>query len=116
NPRPEQQPGPVDQQFPWMPIARDEIGVAEGQGDPRISQYFATTTLGPQPSSVPWCSAFVNFCVTRGGASGTNSALARSWLSWGQNAPVSCRGALSCSRVAARHWGTSAFMSVKMGR
>jgi len=69
-----------------MPIARDEIGVAEGQGDPRISQYFATATLGPQPSSVPWCSAFVNFCVTRGGATGTNSALARSWLSWGQNA------------------------------
>src|SRR5437868_6612273 len=30
--------------------------------------------------------------------------------------PVSCRGALSCSRVAARHWGTSAFMSVTMGR
>ena len=86
NPPPEQQPGPGAQQFPWMPIARDEIGVAEGQGDPRISQYFATTTLGPQPSSVPWCSAFVNFCVTRGGATGTNSALARSWLSWGQNA------------------------------
>ena len=81
NPRPEQQPGPGAQQFPWMPIARDEIGVAEGQGDPRISQYFATATLGPQPSSVPWCSAFVNFCVTRGGATGTNSALARSWLS-----------------------------------
>jgi uncharacterized protein (TIGR02594 family) len=86
NPPPEQQPGPGAQQFPWMPIARDEVGVAEGQGDPRISQYFATTTLGPQPSSVPWCSAFVNFCVARGGDTGTNSALARSWLTWGQNA------------------------------
>lgn len=86
DPPPEQQPAPGVQQFPWMPIARDEVGVAEGQGDQRISQYFATTTLGPQPSSVPWCSAFVNFCVARGGDTGTNSALARSWLTWGQNA------------------------------
>jgi uncharacterized protein (TIGR02594 family) len=85
DPPPEQRPPPGTREFPWMPIAREQIGVSEGAGDARISQYFATTTLGPQPSSVPWCSAFVNFCVERSGGTATNSALARSWLSWGQN-------------------------------
>ena len=85
DPPPEQQPAP-GQGFPWMPIARGELGVAEGAADARITEYFRTTSLGPEPSSVPWCSAFVNFCVERGGLIGTNSALARSWLTWGQDA------------------------------
>ena len=82
-PPPEQSAAP-GQEFPWMQIARAERGVAEGSGDPRIAEYFKTTSLGPQPSSVPWCSAFVNFCVAASGLVGTNSALARSWLVWGQ--------------------------------
>ncbi|MGE0258612.1 MAG: TIGR02594 family protein [Alphaproteobacteria bacterium] len=69
--------------FPWMAVAQAEMGVAEGD-NPRITEYFTTTTLGAQPDSVPWCSAFVNFCVTRSGNAGTNSALARSWLNWGE--------------------------------
>jgi uncharacterized protein (TIGR02594 family) len=69
--------------FPWMAIAQAELGVAEGD-NPRITEYFATTSLGPQPDSVPWCSAFVNFCVTKSGNNGTHSALARSWLNWGE--------------------------------
>jgi uncharacterized protein (TIGR02594 family) len=85
DPPPEQKDS-TGQDFRWMPIARGEIGVAEGPGDPRISEYFKTTSLGPQPSSVPWCSALVNFCVSSGGDVGTNSALARSWLTWGQDA------------------------------
>lgn len=94
DPPPEQQPAPGTQQFPWMPIARDEIGVSEGPGDQRISQYFASTSLGPQPSSVPWCSAFVNFCVERSGNVGTKSALARSWLSWGENSAALVPGCI----------------------
>lgn len=84
DPPPEPSPAP-GQAFPWMPIAREELGTTEGPGDARISDYFRTTSLGPQPSSVPWCSAFVNFCVEGSGNIGTHSALARSWLTWGQN-------------------------------
>jgi uncharacterized protein (TIGR02594 family) len=65
-----------------MSIAEGEIGVKEGN-NPRITEYFKTTTLGAQPDSVPWCSAFVNFCVTQSDNKGTDSALARSWLNWG---------------------------------
>jgi uncharacterized protein (TIGR02594 family) len=71
--------------FPWMAIAEGEIGVKEGN-NPRITEYFTTTSLGPQPDSVPWCSAFVNFCVTQSDNRGTNSAAARSWLHWGTEA------------------------------
>ncbi len=32
-------------EFPWMAIAQAEIGVTEG-GNPRITEYFKTTSLG----------------------------------------------------------------------
>jgi uncharacterized protein (TIGR02594 family) len=70
----------------WMTIARNELGQAEVPGannNARIQEYFASTTLGAQPDEVPWCSAFVNFCITKAGLTGTNSALARSWATWG---------------------------------
>lgn len=89
---------PAAAEFAWMPVARAEIGVKEG-GNPRITEYFSTTTLGPQPDSVPWCSAFANFCVVRSGNKGTNSALARSWLNWGQDAGALVPG---CIVVLAR--------------
>jgi uncharacterized protein (TIGR02594 family) len=85
---------PGARELPWMRIARGEIGVAEGSGDPRITQYFSTTTLGPQPSSVAWCSAFVNFCVKTSDNAGTNNALARSWLNWGENSTTLIPGCI----------------------
>jgi uncharacterized protein (TIGR02594 family) len=33
---------------------------------------------------VDWCSAFVNWCIKQAGLTGTNHALAESWLKWGQ--------------------------------
>ena len=70
---------------PWMAVAEAELaaGVREMRSNPRIEEYFATTTYGRHPDSEPWCSAFVNFCVTHAGVEGTNSALALSWLDWG---------------------------------
>lgn len=73
-------------QFPWMPVARGELGIHEGVDAERISQYFEATELGDQPDSVPWCSAFVNFCMEQSGQPRTRSALARSWLDWGTDA------------------------------
>src|SRR5262245_37929661 len=65
----------LDREGKWMEIARAELGVAEERGsasNPRIEAYHATTTLGPRPDHVHWCSSFVNFCVTRAGLTGTN--------------------------------------------
>jgi uncharacterized protein (TIGR02594 family) len=87
DPPPEETPPPGVAEFPWMPVARGEIGVKETpENNPRITEYFTHTALGAQPETVPWCSAFVNFCVTEAGVAGSGSALARSWLQWGRDA------------------------------
>jgi uncharacterized protein (TIGR02594 family) len=70
----------------WMKIAVAEQGVAEagpGLSNPRIEAYHATTAGGAEPDSVPWCSSFVNYCITKSGLQGTNSKQARSWAQWG---------------------------------
>lgn len=67
-------------------IALTQIGVKEVHGignNPKILEYHATTTLKATSDLVAWCSSFVNWCVTKAGLIGTNSAAARSWLTWG---------------------------------
>lgn len=71
----------------WMLIAEREIGVRESEPDnPRIMHYLSTcTNLAPQQMAqdeTSWCSAFVNWCLTEAGYTGTNHALARSWMTW----------------------------------
>lgn len=74
----------------WLQIARDEIDVAEMPGPrahARIKEYLQTcSNLLPadqKTDETPWCSAFVNFCVTKVGLHGTNHALAVSWKGHG---------------------------------
>ena len=89
------------EEFPWMPIALAEMGVREfpGTGDnPRIVEYLRSTTLGGPSWSedeTPWCSAFVNWCVERAGFEGTDSAWARSWLTWGKKLTTPRRGCIA---------------------
>lgn len=73
-----------------LDIARAELaaGVAEFPGirnNARILLYHSTTSLHSDQDSVPWCSSFVNYCVTQAGMHGTNNARARSWhdRNWG---------------------------------
>lgn len=66
--------------------AQKEIGVKETPGPAntkRVLEYHATTTLKATSDDVPWCSAFVSWCVEQAGLRGTRSAAARSWLDWG---------------------------------
>lgn len=72
----------------WLDIAEAEVGVKEnalaGQHNNRILAYHATTTLKATTDETPWCSSFVNWVVIQSGKKGTNNALAKSWLTWGQ--------------------------------
>lgn len=75
---------------PWLVTALGEIGISEVPGiaaSPRIVEYDAATTLKATSDEVPWCSAFVNWCVAQAGLRGTGSAAARSWLKWGVKTP-----------------------------
>lgn len=83
-------PAPAAEPFPWLAIARAELGTREvaGAGDnPRIVAYLKSTTL-PAPANAndetAWCSAFANWCVEQADYAGTDSAWARSWLHWGK--------------------------------
>ena len=71
----------------WLEIALLELGVKEIKGqshNPRILEYHDTTTLHATSDEVPWCSSFVNWCITKAGLIGTNSAAARSWEKYGE--------------------------------
>ncbi|BBK43499.1 hypothetical protein STVA_35190 [Allostella vacuolata] len=81
-------PSQFDDEIPsWFAIAQAEIGEKEIDGsgsNPRITEYFTATTLGAQPDHVPWCGAFVSFCLREAGILNKGSARAADWLRWGQ--------------------------------
>ena len=72
---------------PWLLVAQSESGVKTfpaGQSNPRITQYHDLTNLRGYDDKASWCSSFVNWTFAQVGMAGTGSALARSWLDWGQ--------------------------------
>src|SRR5262249_25418805 len=48
---------------PWMTVAQQELASGVVEGNPRIREYFNTTTLQLPPGHVAWCAAFVSFCI-----------------------------------------------------
>ena len=71
----------------WIEIAKKEIGVKEIKGakdNERIVEYHNSTTFKASDDETPWCSSFVNWCITKAGYKGTNSAQAISWKRWGK--------------------------------
>jgi uncharacterized protein (TIGR02594 family) len=90
-------------------IAQNEMakGVREYKGkmhNQDILKYHATTTLKANDDETPWCSAFVNWCVTEAGYSGTNSAAARSWLKWGFNLIEPAVGCIVVLSLGGKSW------------
>ena len=72
---------------PWLRIARGELGVqalAPGGSNPRITEYHAGTNIAGYDDKANWCSSFLHWTLARAGIAGTGSALARSWLAWGE--------------------------------
>lgn len=80
-------PGPVPALPPWLEVAIRERGVHETPGPgttSRIVEYDSATSLGAKSDEVPWCAAFVGWCLREVGIEGTGSARARSYLQWGR--------------------------------
>lgn len=80
---------PVTDTPAWLRVAFSEVGVKEypgGAAHPSIVRYHQSTHLDSTMAlsdETPWCSSFVNWCFEKVAINGTNSAWARSWLSWG---------------------------------
>ena len=89
--------------FPWLQFAYGELMTrvarfdsVDGGGhnvhahdnnghvmnNPRIGEYFKATSLHTKDENTSWCSAFANWCMQQASIKGTNSAMARSWLTW----------------------------------
>lgn len=83
----------------YLFVAVQELGTAEVPGtaaNPRIVEYARHTSLKAASDETPWCSSFANFVVdvADGPGSGTGSAAARSWLTWGKQLAVPERGCI----------------------
>ncbi|HXF89618.1 MAG TPA: TIGR02594 family protein [Xanthobacteraceae bacterium] len=73
----------------WYQIAMAELGQQEFAGtahNPRIVEYHQATGLRAEDDEMPWCGAFVAWCL---GAAGipydkASAASARAWLDWGR--------------------------------
>lgn len=80
-------PGVSPRAAPWLALARAEIGVRTfppGHSNPRITAYHAGTNIAGYDDKASWCSSFVNWVLAQCAIKGTGSALARSWLTWGE--------------------------------
>ena len=79
----------------WLALAYQELGVKtfpEGQSNPRITEYHNDTNISGYDDKAAWCSSFVNWVFNGMDIQGTCSALARSWLEWGEALDSPVRG------------------------
>lgn len=82
---------------PWLIRAIGEMNVEEFAGaeaNPRILEYFSSTSFHASDDLVPWCSAFVSWCLEQAGVKSTRSAAARSYLNWGESIQKGIQGAI----------------------
>ena len=72
----------------WLTIAKQEVGVKTfptGSSNPRIEEFHKHTNIAGYDDKAAWCSSFLNWVFARCNIKGTESALARSWLDWGDS-------------------------------
>lgn len=89
---------------PWLTIARKELGVHEIPGpksEKRIIEYDKATTLKATSDEVPWCAAFVSWCLEQAGIRSTRNAAAASYEDWGEDLGDSPE--LGCVVVMSHH-------------
>ncbi len=99
----------------WLTVALREQGQTEvvgSENNPRIIQYLESVSpsLSQGGDETPWNAAFVNWVFKQSGIEPRGSALAREWLSWGQELATPRLGALAVfSRRGSEHMGSLCF-------
>lgn len=92
---------------PWLDIAKKELGVSEVKGpgsNPRIVEYHKSTLLKATSDEVPWCAAFVGWCLGAAGIKGSRSASARSYLGFGKEITKPEMGCIVVLRRGDSEW------------
>lgn len=88
----------------WLEIAEREVGQHEVKGgeNPRILEYHAATTFGAKEDEIPWCAAFVCWCLEQSGTPSTKSAAAISYATWGTKLREPREGCITVIRQKAK--------------
>lgn len=88
-------------------IALSQIGTAEVPGpesDQAILSYYKSVAnklpvqIFLDDSIIPWCAAFIGWCLKEAGVRNTGSLLARSYLHWGKK----CEPSMGCLVILKR--------------
>lgn len=90
-----------------MFVAFNELGVKERAGaayHPRILEYLVSVGIEDKSDEIPWCSAFVEWCLNQAGIEGTGSGLARSWLEFGSAVPAAEIGDIVVFKRGLQPW------------
>ena len=99
-------------------LALDELGVEEIPGtesNPRIDEYLKSVGQ-PSDDAIPWCAAFVNWCIEKSGYMGTGRPNARSFLHWGKELKNPELGCVTVFSRGASTWqGHVGFFLSKIG-
>ena len=91
----------------WYEIALGELGQAEVLGDkdnPRIVEYLKTVFDYHQHDEIAWCSAFVSWCMLKAGCKSTHSALAQSWINYGNAVSKPEKGDICVFKRGTESW------------
>ena len=88
-------------------IALSQYGIKERQGGENyeILKYFREIGFPEiKEDEVPWCSAFMNWCMMKAGLPITKNLAARSWLGWGMKVMVPEIGDIAVFRRGTTGW------------
>lgn len=88
-------------------IALSQYGIKERQGgeNNEILKYFREIGFPEiKEDEVPWCSAFMNWCMMKAGLPITKNLAARSWLGWGTKVMVPEIGDIAVFRRGTTGW------------
>lgn len=72
---------------PWLREARKLLGTREIPGpasNPVIEEMHSRVSGVAHKDDVPWCAAFVGWCLEQAGIESSNSLMARSYVPWGE--------------------------------
>ena len=75
-------------QMAALQLARQYVGMSEGQNAQTIAQFLKAGGAPLNPQLEAWCAAFVNSALQQSGIRGTGSAVANSFQTWGVGVPI----------------------------